>query len=441
MRSGVWGSESPRDKALSPEVRLRPQSLLPLVLTASLLLLQLFFPSRTWTVLLCGVGGMTAVAYLWARSLARTVRVTRSLRYAWVQVGDLLEEEFILENRGRWPVLWAEVEDRSTLPGYAPGQVVAAGGGETFRWRERTICRRRGVYRLGPCSVRTRDPFGLFGVTLRYDEERTLLVVPSVRALPAVALPRGIAAGRAAARQSGPEVTLNASGARPFAPGDPLRRIHWPSSARHQALIAKTFDAEVSGAFWIVLDLDGRVQAGEEDDSTEEYGVVLAASLADQMLRQNRAVGLVASGRQPVHIVPRPGEGQLWEILHALASVQAGGTSSLAAVLTQMRPLFGQRSTLAVITPSADPSWVAALWAFLRLGIAPIALLLDAVSFGGTGDLSPVRDVLAGLAVPVQTLSLGLPFFLPTVHKVGSWEFKTTPTGKVVVTQRPREAA
>ena len=335
------------------QVTIRPRSRLPVAVAVLLILLQLVSPHRAWIILLCGVGGMTLAAYLWARSLAQSARVTRSLRYVWAQVGDLLEEQFALHNRGEWPVLWAEVDDESNLPGYPPGRVAAAGGGETYRWRVSTACRRRGLFTLGPWVVRAQDPFGLFSVTQRYEQTRSLLVDPPVVELPAVILPRGVAMGRAVARQPSAVLTLNVSATRPYAPGDPLRRIHWPSSAHHDALMSKTFDAEVSGDLWIVQDLDAGVQAGEGEESTEEYGVILAASLADRILRQNRAVGLVAYGARDAYLVPGRGEGQLWRLLRALALVQAGERRPLATVLTEMRAVLGRRPTVAGNTPSA----------------------------------------------------------------------------------------
>lgn len=74
----------------SPALRmtLRPRSWMPVALAVLLVLLQLVSPSRTWVILLCGVGGMTLVAYLWARSLAQLVRVDRSLRYVWARDGS-----------------------------------------------------------------------------------------------------------------------------------------------------------------------------------------------------------------------------------------------------------------------------------------------------------------------------------------------------------------
>ena len=426
----------------APRVTIRLRSRLPVVMAVLLVLLQLVSPHRAWIILLCGVGGMTLAAYLWACSLAQSARVTRSLRYVWAQVGDLLEERFALHNQGTWPVLWAEVDDESNLPGYPPGRVAAAGGGETYRWRVSTVCKRRGLFTLGPWTVHMQDPFGLFSVTQRYEQTRSLLVVPPVVELPAVVLPRGVAMGGAVARQPAADLTLNVSTVRSYAPGDPLRRIHWPSSAHHNVLMSKTFDAEVAGDLWVVLDLDAGVQAGEGEESTEEYGVILAASLADRMLRQNRAVGLVAYGARDAYLVPGRGEGQLWRVLRALALVQAGERRPLATVLTEMRAVLGRRTTVAVITPSGAPAWVEAMWPLLRQGVAPTAILLDPASFGGQGDLSVVRSMLAGLGIPAHVTYQGHPFRLSprTRREEGAWEYKTTATGRVVVTRRPREA-
>lgn len=426
----------------APQVTIRMRSRLPLALAVLLSLLQLFSPHRTWLILFCGVGGMTLGAWLWTRSLAHSVRITRSLRYVWAQVGDLLEERFILRNPSRWPLLWAEVNDESNLPGYSAVRVVGAGAQETFEWRVGTVCTRRGLFNLGPWTVRMQEPFGLFTVTQRYEQTRSLLIVPPVMELPSVVLPRGVATGRAVARQPAADLTLNVSATRPYVQGDPMRRIHWPSSARHDFLISKTFDAEISGDLWIVLDLDADVQAGEGEESTEEYGVILAASLADRMLRQNRAVGLVAYGARDAYLVPARGEGQLWRVLRALALVQAGERRPLATVLTEMRSVLGRQTTVAVITASDDPAWVEALSPLWSQGVAPTVLLLDPNTFGGQSDLSVVRSMLAGLGIPTHVIAQGYPFRMSprTQQQTGKWEFRTTATGRVIVTQRPREA-
>src|SRR5690606_14505975 len=131
---------------------------------------------------------------------------------------------------------------------------------------------------------------------------------------------------------------------------------------------------------------------------------ILAASLADRTLRENRAVGLAAYGRHagiqgcehlPTLAMPQKGMAQQWRILQALAAVRAGGAWPLARVLGEMDRNLGRGMALAIITPSCDPAWIAGLVPPMRRGIAPAVLLLDPLSFGGKGNTSVVGELLA----------------------------------------------
>ena len=65
------------------------------------------------------------------------------------------------------------------------------------------------------------------------------------------------------------------------------------------------------------------MQAGKDEESTEEYGVSVAASLAFKMLEQNKTVGLIAYGEQQVVLPPERGRRQLGHILRELATAKA----------------------------------------------------------------------------------------------------------------------
>jgi uncharacterized protein (DUF58 family) len=212
--------------------------------------------------------------------------------------------------------------------------------------------------------------------------------------------------------------------------------------------MVKTFDLEPAGDLWIVLDLDAAVQAGEAEESTEEYGVILAASLADRTLRQNRAVGLVAYGISdrgnartheptPTMVMPQRGTAHQWRILQELARVRAVGNWPLGRVLAEMDANLGRGMTLAVITPSCDPAWLSSLLPPMRRGVAPTVVLLDPVSFGGTGNVDGMRALLADLGIPSHSVAKGMPF-RPTVEykRIGRPEYRVLPaTGRVVAVE------
>ncbi len=161
-----------------PKPRLQLKTRLLPVLTGLSLIMQLTFPYKGWLILLVGLGGAWLISYLWAWSLAHGLRLTREMRFGWAQVGDRLEERFTLTNIGQAPGLWVEIVDHSTLPDYHPGRVTGVGSSSENRWQTQGACTRRGVFTLGPTTLRTGDPFGLYEVNLHQPDSVTLTVTP-----------------------------------------------------------------------------------------------------------------------------------------------------------------------------------------------------------------------------------------------------------------------
>jgi uncharacterized protein (DUF58 family) len=228
---------------------------------------------------------------------------------------------------------------------------------------------------------------------------------------------------------------------REYLPGDSLRWIHWRTSARYDSLFVRLFDGTPAGDWWIFLDMDRSVQVGEGQDATEEHGVILAASLADQGLRLGQAVGLVAHGEQLVWLAPRVGEGQRWEILHSLALVSLG-SCPLSELLARTRPALGQYGSLVIITPAVDNAWIEALVPLLRRGAIPTVLLLDPVSFGGAGDVREMAALLSDLGVAhyiVTRALLDRPEARP--GQQGRREWRVLGTGRVVPVRQIHDVA
>ena len=391
---------------MEPKRTLRPRTRLPYYLLGLLLVLQLVQPDVVWTSALVGLGLTVGLSYMWARTLRDWVGVQRVSKGAWVVVGDTLTEQFTVYNQGLLPVLWATVCDASDIPGYAIDRAVAVGSGSSYAWQTTGTCTQRGVFTLGPWSVAMGDPFGLFDVKITYPEVRTLLVYPRAMHLPDIQLPRGSAGGNARRTQATHTETMLSSHVRPYVPGDALHIVHWRKTAQHQTLMVRQFDLEPAGDLWLLLDLDAAVQAGQGAESTVEYGVILVASLAAQHLSQNRAVGLVAFGTEPVLILPQSGKAQLWPILRSLAQATPGDDWPLTRVLRQIGPELGRGRTLLAITPSQDVDWVGEMLRLKRRDIAPAVLLLDRGSFIGqaSSGMSTFCGLLADHTIPVHVI-------------------------------------
>ena len=401
-------------------------------------LMVVFDPAVAWRMLFIASVALTALCFAWTRSLARGVTVSRGRRYGWAQVGDRLEEHFEMRNTSGFPLLWLEILDASTLPGYRARRVESLGGQSAKRWTIDTVCARRGVYRLGPMTLRLGDPFGLFEVERAYDDAETFVVYPPVSRLPRLDLPRGAASGQARVRRRALEWTTNASSVRHYVPGDELRSVHWPTSAHRDSLYVKEFELEPSGNVWVVLDLDPRVQVGSGAEATEEYAVIFAASLVNAMLAEGRAVGLAFSGATPTLIPPSRGSEHMFRILRALALAQTGGDLALGDFLARSASSFGRGLTLVLVTPAVDAAWLGPLATVLRQGLAVHVVLVDRGSFAplqdGAGEVVALAQRLAEMGVSLTRVEKGYRFdLIQQGRRQGHVDYIVGATGRVIV--------
>ena len=401
------------------EIRLQKPALPALALVLFVLALVAAVPILYY--LFYAILALVIITFLWTRGLVQNVGVHRVLRTKWCMVGDTIQEDFVMRNDGRLPALWLEVRDDSTVPHYHPGVVESLGGLDERRWAARSVCRRRGMYRLGPLRVLTGDPFGIFQGSITYNSETSFIVYPPLLEVPGLPLPWGTAQGNSRSSLRTLQITTDASGIREYAPGDSMHRIHWLSTARRGELHSKEYDLEPSGNLWIVLDMDAAVHFGEDEHATEEYAVKLAAALAHRAIRENKAVGLVLHGAEKVVINPSKGARQLWRLMEQFAVTAADGRVALQRVMAEVNATLGKGLSVVVITPSTDPSWLNSLALVRQRSSAPSVILLDGASFGGPQSASGLASQLAGAGLVVHVVQRGQEFRTITVDKK-DWE-------------------
>jgi uncharacterized protein (DUF58 family) len=410
--------------------------LLP-VLVIALIIMQLIDPSKVWTILLVGLGGVWIIAFTWTRSLAHYLKFSRVMRYGWVQVGDSLEEHFTLENESKFPATWVEIQDHSTLPGYHASLATGVDGSSINEWNQSGTCIRRGIYQLGNTSVRTGDPFGIYTVNI-IDTARTFLtVLPPVVSLPGLDIASGGPSGAGHPLPNAPEHTVDASSVREYIPGDSFRLIHWKSTARFTKPFVRLFDGSPASDWWIMVDLQDEVQIGSGEDSTEEHSIILAASLADRGLRTHHEVGLIINGQRFDYLPPRTGANQRWDILRTLALASRGETS-LGKILERLSPNLGRNASLMIITPTTKIDWLKSLVHLRWRGIVPTILLLNTRSFGAELDNQPIITMLQRTGIAHHHISREL-LNRPEAHPGtrGQWEWRMTPTGKSIPIRAP----
>ena len=455
----AYGQRLRRHLTLEGRLRVvRAWAFLPGPLT---LLFALIAPYRELFFIAYAYMLLVLAAYLWVRAVGPRTHLRRRLRSEWGQVGDELEEQWELSNQAWLPLLWLEIQDASTLPGYTSRRIAAAGPGEHHRWLTSATCERRGVYTLGPLTTRLGDPIGLFRYEVRESAARQIVIYPPLVRLPPMRIPQGQRGGLARADLLQQHVTPSVGGLREYVQGDLLSHIHWPTVAKTQRLMVKEFDQERAGALWIALDLCAEVYAPLKDrtpapaharegssvyvrsslvdgvsatsapDSPLELAIMLACSLAAQALSEGRAVGLLADDDRQRLVTPGRGPRQLWRILSELVDARATGVLALGEVLRNghaARAAEVSGAALVVVTPALDGAWLPALaaWQRGRLGGA-LALLVAERS----AQAQPIAARLSASGVEAHTFEIGAPLPLLNPPKPRA-SLRVSPLGKLV---------
>ena len=396
-----------------------------------------FAPSPATAAVTATLNTLVFLSYLWTRHIARHTRASRKLRTCVFQVGDELEEEILLENTGFLPILWAHFRDQSSLPGHDITSVRSSTANASITWTANTVCTRRGVFHLGPLQVDMSDPFGIFSVHQTYPQSEEVIVYPPLARMPENILPQTVTRGdQRKLRQAMPAETINAFTTRPYLPGDPLRRMHWPRTAHQSEPYVKIFEPESSASVWLVPDFNAAVQAGEGAESTSEMLAILLASISNRLLREHQAVGLFAWTDQQHILLPRRGQVHHWNILKAIAPLQPETRRPFAQVVNAILQFASARDMLILITPSLQTEWALSI-----PQRSLIALLLDPEPFGGASGVSQTAMQLRERAIPTRILQRDeIQPICAAYGPLSRWEFKVLSTGRVVVQHSPQQA-
>ena len=251
---------------------------------------------------------LVVVAWGRARFASWDVAFTRTVTPARVAIGGTCRVDVVACNTGRRASPRAEGRDPFGDTGRtARFSIASLRPGEVRRTSYRVTPSRRGVYSLGPLSVRVCDPFGLAEAVGRAAGEAKLRVHPRFEVLPDSALPGGGRLRRRATGQSDgtePDTFL----LKRYSVGDDIRRVHWPTTARVGDLTLRHDEPRHSGLVVVLVDLrrdtvagdnapgsnpDAEIDAGKSD--VLETILEATATLAVSWLRAGYLVRLLTS--------------------------------------------------------------------------------------------------------------------------------------------------
>jgi uncharacterized protein (DUF58 family) len=189
-------------------------------------------------------------------------------------------------------------------------------------------------------------------------------------------------------------------------------------------MMVKTFELDPASDVWVILDLEERIHAGVGEESTEEYGVRAAASIARHYLLSNRSVGLMTFGAKLDIEEPERGGQQLTRVLESLAMASAEGDAPLANLLTEEQRRFGRHTTLVIVTPSTEDRWLTAIQSLAQRGVRVAVVLLDPSTFGAKNSPLMLFGELTASNIMTYVVGRGddLSLALSATTGVSAWQ-------------------
>jgi|GEM_PF-4549469 len=306
--------------------------------------------------------------YLWASASLDRLGAQEVLSVPHSFPGEEVALQLTLSNRKWLPLAWVKIEKQGTplLENIDSPYLTVPEGGQNCRlgwlawfqearWDYRIIPRRRGLYQIGPMTLTSGDPFGLFTRSRTIPGGPRLLVYPPL-------LEAGLAIplwpdplGEKQARDFLYPDPLALAGVREYSPGDTLRRINWVATAKTQKLLVNLLEGSVGTRVVLAIG-DPEPNQPIQMDKWEEYSFELltaaAASLALALARQRLEVGLL-SAYAPVDSPHQatwlpPGAGKELEIITLLALISPRPIRDFNAFLSE-NPL-PPRARLVILT-------------------------------------------------------------------------------------------
>jgi uncharacterized protein (DUF58 family) len=296
-------------------------------------------------------------------------------------VGEEVPVDLVVSNRTRRPKLSLTVRDPHVAPVVA--FVPWLDAGETVTATTVRRASRRGVVDGGSVVVASSAPFGMAEARRSTPADGRTVIFP--RVVPVAGLPvlepawqGGEETAPSHVRGEGYDVL----GVREYRRGDSLRRVHWPSTARHGSLVVREFE-QVRPARLVVL-VDTWADAGEDVGSAEtalDLCCAAAASIALAALGAGHRVALTAA--LDGEIEP-PVDVERLDGLTFLAELRAPGGLSLPVALEQASGVLRAPAACLLAFPTwrtnASRSLLPAVRELGAAGVRVAAAVVDAAS-------------------------------------------------------------
>ena len=204
----------------------------------------------------------------------------------------------------------------------------------------------RGVYDLGNASMAAGDVLGLTRFWKDQQLSTPVVVYPRILDTQDLPLPLSRTLGELVSKNRLMTDPFLVRSIRPYQPGDLVRDIHWPATARTDELQVRVHDHTVCTRLLVVLNAQRRDDQWDDYVKETDMPVLeeesrLAASICIHALRSGLAVGFIANmpnRRNGESTQVAPAEGSAWEevLLDAFARLQLHCAEKFVPMLESM---------------------------------------------------------------------------------------------------------
>jgi len=395
-----------------------------------LTILTIFLLMVGWTVsgvgiyfrLLLFISLVIICSYVWDVIGLQGLAVERTSRSKRSSVGKVFDERLVISNSKLFPCIWVELEDLSSLPQKSGSRIFTSMAGNQERsFISRNWITRRGSFDLGPMKLTSGDLLGIFRTSRTIPLINNLVVYPLTFDIDYFPVPGGLLPGGRKIRLQTNDISPNVTGIREYSTGDPIKRIHWPSTARKMTYMIKLFEQDPKADIWLFIDSQKEAQIKSENavspipekefslfkhgqvrlqEDSYEYAISTAASLAKYLIRQKLAIGLASSGKSATIVPAEPGDRQLNKIFETLAFLEPDGILPFTHIIQQQSKVIPMGSGLILLTPMVTNELVIALYELIRRKLFPMIISIQRKSSPGSVGQEEVVRKMDALKIP-----------------------------------------
>ncbi len=159
-------------------------------------------------------------------------------------------------------------------------------------------CAKRGIYKIVNNTLTLMSPFRLNVQSAAIPVNAKLIVFPEVVDMRYLMFSSNYFFGDTIVRRWIIDDPFITAGAREYLPGDPMNKIHWAATARHNSIMVRKNDYTAKLDLFVILNIQSIDNEFEDVINKEliEYGIKVAATIFDLGLKNGARIKFASNG-------------------------------------------------------------------------------------------------------------------------------------------------